>query len=181
VIALAVPLLVLLLSWRGVEKLRRTRRATHRAQDEVHQQLCVRADLITGLVERTSRLAPQERDLCHRVLVARACSMLADTAPRRRETEDQLQDAVADLLAAGDVHPRLGDDRMFRRLCGDLRRTEERLQDARARYNRCVEEHNQKRRSFPQNLLASHLDRFDACAQDELATCGPRAEVRVKP
>ena len=91
------------------------------------------------------------------------------TPETKLSANDRLSNLLAKLLLAGETHPKIGTDRNFRIFEEEIKNSEDRVADARLKYNDSLEHYNARIQSFPYNLVAriSGFQRNDAYFQTE--------------
>lgn len=125
------------------------------AWSDVDVQLQRRHDLVPQLVAAVRGYADHEQSVLSAVaeLRARAAMPIA----QRGELERRLGGETARLLALQERYPQLKASENFRQLQTSLDDTENRLAEARGRYNATVLQFNSAIQQFPQLLLAGPL------------------------
>ena len=121
---------------------------------EVDNQLLRRSDLIPNLVETVKGFAQQEKDIFIAVADARARMSGAQTPVEKIEAAKAETSALARLLVVVENYPQLKSDANFAKLMDALEGTENRLAQARRRYNEEVQTFNTQIVRFPTNLFA---------------------------
>lgn len=161
---LLVPMLALLLSGCGYNKIQQQDEAVTAAWSEVVNQYQRRADLVPNLVNTVKGYAEQEKSVLVEVTEARARvgginatpELLNDPAAfeKFQQAQGQLTSALSRLLVVTENYPNLKSDASFRDLQAQLEGTENRITVARKRYIDAVQTYNITVRSFPSNLTA---------------------------
>ena len=122
-----------------------------------------RADLIPNLVETVKGYASHEKETLEGVVNARskATQMTVDPenlTPEKlqeyQKAQGELGAALGRLIAISESYPDLKANENFRDLQVQLEGTENRINEARNKFNSVVQEYNVVIRSFPKNLLA---------------------------
>jgi LemA protein len=142
---------------------------------------------VPNLVEAVKGYAKHEHDTLTAVTEARAKvgsvqvskEMLdrPDAVARYQQAQSQLGSALSRLLVVAEQYPNLKADQTFLDLQNQLEGTENRINVARVRYNRAVEEFNVSIRTFPNSLTNSlllHLTRKEPFKADEGARVAPK-------
>jgi LemA protein len=123
---------------------------------DIDTELKRRYELIPNLVTTVKAYAAHERDVLERVTRLRSqCAADHGTPAQQSVNENQLTDALRQLLAVVENYPALKADEHFRKLQDELIVTENRIQAARRFFNGNVRDYRNKRESVPTNLIAS--------------------------
>lgn len=126
------------------------------AWSNVDTELKRRYELIPNLVAAIKGYAAHERETLERVIEMRNTCMADDGSTSHQEgTEKQLVVAVQKLLVVAEAYPDLKADKNFLQLQNELVNTEDRIQAARRFYNGNVRDYENRRESFPGNLVAN--------------------------
>ncbi|MGA3175268.1 MAG: LemA family protein [Syntrophorhabdales bacterium] len=146
-----------------------------------------RADLVPNLVEVVKGYAKHENETFKAVTEARAKvgtvqvskEMLGrpEAVAGFQQAQSQLGSALSRLLVVAEQYPNLKANQNFLDLQNQLEGTENRINVARVRYNRAVQEFNSGIRTFPNSLTNSlllHLTRKEPFKADEGARTAPR-------
>ena len=142
-----------------------------------------RADLIPNLVETVKGYASHEKETLEGVVNARskATSITLDpenmTPEKMKEfqaAQGELSSALGRLIAISESYPDLKANENFRDLQVQLEGTENRINEARNKYNTAVQNYNVKIRRFPNSLLSGifgfdKMQKFEAEAGAEKA------------
>ena len=146
-----------------------------------------RADLIPNLVETVKGYASHEKETLEGVVNARAkaTSINIDTddlTPEKlqqfQQAQGELSQALGRLIAVSEAYPDLKANENFRDLQVQLEGTENRINEARNKYNTAVQNYNLKIRRFPNSLL-SGIFGFDKMTKFE-AEAGAQKAPEVK-
>ena len=154
----------------------------------VETQYQRRADLIPNLVNTVKGYASHEKETLEGVVEARskATQMTVDAndlTPEKLAEYQKAQGAVTSalgkLLAITENYPDLKANQNFLELQAQLEGTENRITEARKRYNEAVQDYNVLIRKFPNNLFAgmfgfSKKEKFEASSG---ASEAPKVEV----
>lgn len=142
-----------------------------------------RADLIPNLVETVKGYAKHEQETLENVVNARSkatqITLDAETlTPEKlkefQEAQGELGSALGKLIAIQENYPDLKANENFRDLQVQLEGTENRINEARNKFNGVVQQYNIVIRKFPKNILAgifgfNTMDKFEAEAGAENA------------
>lgn len=137
--------------------------AVSTAWSNVETQYQRRADLIPNLVNTVKGYAQHEKTTLEAVMSARskATQITVDPAnltPEKmkeyQQAQGEISNALGKLLAITENYPELKANQSFSELQAQLEGTENRITEARKRYNAAVEEYNILVRSFPNNIFA---------------------------
>ena len=142
----------------------------------VETQYQRRADLIPNLVNTVKGYATHEKETLEGVVAARSQATqikvdAADLTPEKLAEYQKAQGAVTSalgkLLAITENYPDLKANQNFLELQAQLEGTENRITEARKRYNEAVQDYNVLIRKFPNNLFArmfgfSKKEKFEA-------------------
>ena len=148
-----------------------------------------RADLIPNLVEVVKGYAKHEADTLLAVTEARAKvgslqatkDMVNDPQAfaRFQQAQGQLSGALSRLMVVVEKYPDLKANQNFLDLQNQLEGTENRINVARVRYNKAVQEFNVSIRTFPNSLTNSlllHLARKEPFKADEGVKTAPKVK-----
>jgi LemA protein len=142
-----------------------------------------RADLIPNLVETVKGYAAHEQGTFEAVVNARAKATQitldpANLTPEKlqefQKAQGELGAALGRLIAVQENYPDLKANENFKDLQVQLEGTENRINEARNKFNTVVQQYNVVIRSFPKNILAgifgfSKMDKFEADADAQSA------------
>ena len=142
-----------------------------------------RADLIPNLVETVKGYAAHEQGTFEAVVNARAkatqiildpTNLTPEKLQEFQKAQGELGSALGKLIAISENYPELKANENFRDLQVQLEGTENRINEARNKFNAAVQNYNVVIRSFPKNILAgifgfSKMDKFEAEAGAEKA------------
>ena len=142
-----------------------------------------RADLIPNLVEVVKGYASHEKETLEGVVAARSkatqvtldpANMTPEKLKEFQQAQGELGAALGRLIAIQENYPDLKANENFRDLQAQLEGTENRINEARNKYNGIVQKYNVTVRSFPANIFAGmfgfeKMDKFEAEAGAEKA------------
>ena len=142
-----------------------------------------RADLIPNLVEVVKGYAEHEKGTFEAVVNARAKATQITLDPTNltpeklqefQKAQGELGSALGRLLAVQENYPELKANENFKDLQVQLEGTENRINEARNKFNSMVQNYNVVIRSFPKNILAGifgfrKMDKFEADADAQNA------------
>lgn len=171
----------------GYNQMQAKEEAVFAAWGDVEATYQRRADLVPNLVEVVKGYAKHENETLTAVTEARARvgtvqvskEMLdrPDAVARYQQAQSQLGSALSRLLVVAEQYPNLKANQNFLDLQNQLEGTENRINVARVRYNRAVQEFNTSIRTFPNSLTNSlllHLTRKEPFKADEGARVAPK-------
>ncbi len=122
---------------------------------QVENQYQRRFDLIPNLVNTVKGYAKHETEIFTQIAEARAKLSGARTTIEKVRATNELEGALARLLAIVENYPNLKANENFIRLQDELSGTENRITVERQRYNEVVRMYNIMIRRFPSNIIAS--------------------------
>ena len=142
-----------------------------------------RADLIPNLVETVKGYAAHEQGTFEAVVNARAKATQITLDPENltpeklqefQKAQGELGSALGRLIAVQENYPELKANENFKDLQVQLEGTENRINEARNKFNSVVQNYNVTIRSFPKNILAGifgfrKMDKFEADADAQHA------------
>ena len=142
-----------------------------------------RADLIPNLVETVKGYASHEKETLEGVVNARSKATQITLDPQNmtpeklkefQQAQGELGAALGRLIAIQENYPDLKANENFRDLQVQLEGTENRINEARNKYNTAVQTYNVKIRRFPNSLLSGmfgfdRMSKFEAEAGAEKA------------
>ena len=142
-----------------------------------------RADLIPNLVETVKGYAKHEQETLENVINARskatqitldAESLTPEKMKEFQEAQGELGSALGKLIAIQENYPDLKANENFKELQVQLEGTENRINEARNKFNTAVQNYNLVIRSFPKNILAGFFN-FDKMAKFEADAAAQKA------
>ncbi|HZP67597.1 MAG TPA: LemA family protein [Rudaea sp.] len=145
------------------------------AFSDIDVELQRRHDLVPQLAAVVKGYAQHEQATLEAVAGLRVRAQAAASIAERGALETELGGRVANLLALEERYPELKASANFLALERDLVGVEDRLQDARRRYNAAVQRYNTMIERFPASLLARAfaLRALDFFAADGDAAAAP--------
>lgn len=140
------------------------REAINGAWSQVDADLQRRADLIPNLVETVKGYAKEETGVIQSISNARAGLLNAKSPQEKIDANQKLEGALGRLLVVVENYPNLKANQNFQSLQFQLEGTENRILQARRRYNEAVQNYNTTLQLFPNNIVAgmSGFQREDA-------------------
>ena len=185
-----VALLGAALSGCGYNTMQANEEAVKAAWGDVESSYQRRADLIPNLVQVVKAYAKHERETLTAVTEARAKvgevklspAMLEDPAAlaQFQQAQGALSSSLSRLMLVVERYPDLKANQNFLDLQSQLEGTENRINVARSRYNKSVENFNTSIRIFPNNLtnrFLLHLKLKEPFRADEGAAQAPKVEM----
>jgi LemA protein len=173
----------------GYNEMQSKEEAVFAAWGDVEAAYQRRADLVPNLVEVVKGYAKHENETLVAVTEARAKvgsvqvskEMLArpEAIQQFQQAQSQLGGALSRLLVVSEQYPALKADQGFRDLQNQLEGTENRINVARVRYNRAVQDFNTSIRIFPNSLTNSwllHLNRKEPFKAEGGAATAPKVK-----
>ncbi len=131
------------------------RESVDTAHAEIDTVLQRRMDLIPNLVATVNALSDHELEVVNSVTDARAAMAGAATTEEALAASEELTRAVNNLLVVVENYPEITADSGYIGLMDELSGTENRIANARRKYNEAVQDYNKKVISFPGNLMAN--------------------------
>ena len=142
-----------------------------------------RADLIPNLVETVKGYAAHEQETLEGVVAARSKATSINLDPENmtpeklkeyQQAQGELSTALGRLIAIQENYPDLKANENFRDQQVQLEGTENRINEARNKYNTAVQDYNMKIRRFPNSMLSGifgfdRMQKFEAEAGAEKA------------
>jgi LemA protein len=182
-----IGMLFSLLTGCGYNTMQANEEAVTAAWGDVEASYQRRADLIPNLVEVVKGYAKHEADTLKAVTEARAKvgSMQASkdlindpqAFAKFQQAQGQLSGALSRLMVVVEKYPDLKANQNFLDLQNQLEGTENRINVARVRYNKSVQDFNTSIRTFPNSLTNSlmlHLARKEPFKSEEGAKVAPK-------
>ena len=182
-----IGMLFSLLTGCGYNTMQANEEAVTAAWGDVEASYQRRADLIPNLVEVVKGYAKHEADTLKAVTEARAKvgsvqaskDLINDPQAfaKFQQAQGQLSGALSRLMVVVEKYPDLKANQNFLDLQNQLEGTENRINVARVRYNKTVQEFNTSIRTFPNSLTNSlmlHLKRKEPFKAEEGAKVAPK-------
>lgn len=173
----------------GYNSMQASEEAVFAAWGDVEASYQRRADLIPNLVEVVRGYAKHEAETLKAVTEARSRvgsmqltkDMLQspEAMGKFQEAQGQLSSALSRLMVVVERYPDLKANQNFMDLQNQLEGTENRINVARVRYNKAVQDFNTSIRTFPNSLTNSlllHLERKEPFKADEGARTAPKVK-----
>lgn len=142
-----------------------------------------RADLIPNLAKTVQAYAKHERETFEAVTKARASvsqvkldteNLTPEKLQQFQNAQGELSQALGRLMVVAERYPELKANENFKDLQVQLEGTENRINEARQKYNGAVQTYNQNVRSFP-NVIFAGVFGFDRMAKFEAAAGAEKA------
>lgn len=121
---------------------------------DISVQLERRADLIPNLVNTVKGYAAHETEVINSITTSREKLLNADNVEEMADANQELSNAINNLLVIVENYPDLKANTNFIQLQDELAGTENRIAVARKDYNDAVKSYNKEIKSFPNNILA---------------------------
>lgn len=131
---------------------------------DVESQYQRRADLIPNIVATVKGYAEHEKGTFEAVVEARAKAtsinltvddLNEENMKKFQEAQSQVSSALGRLIAVSENYPELKANEQFMELQAQLEGTENRINEARNKFNAAVKDYNLIVRRFPGNIMAS--------------------------
>ena len=130
-------------------------RADIRAEwEDVDEALQHRAALVADLVAAGQKIATLRPDIVSQVAAARKQVSAGPGPVDKIQAHLRLSNALARVLVEAENHPQLRDNPEFLGLQEEIRNSDDRIAEARLKYNDTLEHYNARIQTFPQNLVA---------------------------
>jgi LemA protein len=184
-----IGMLFSLLTGCGYNTMQANEEAVTAAWGDVEASYQRRADLIPNLVEVVKGYAKHEADTLKAVTEARAKvgsvqaskDLINDPQAfaKFQQAQGELSGALSRLMVVVEKYPDLKANQNFLDLQNQLEGTENRINVARVRYNKAVQEFNTSIRIFPNSLTNSlmlHLTRKEPFKAEEGAKVAPKVK-----
>ena len=154
IIVLVIVVLIVLWVMGAYNKLVVLRNRVKDQWSQVDVVLKRRADLIPNLVETVKGYASHEKDTLDAVITARNKAVSATTPEDEMQANGELSHALNRLLAIAESYPELKANTNFLELQKELKETEDKITYARQFYNDTVLAYQNKKETFPSNIVA---------------------------
>ena len=115
-----------------------------------------RYDLIPNLVETVKGYAKHEKEALEDVMKARYSCMTADNPADKAKNENWLAGTLKSLFAVAENYPDLKANQNYMEMMNSLQNIETEIASSRKYYNGAVKSFNNKRETFPSNIVAKH-------------------------
>jgi LemA protein len=159
--------------------------AAYEALSNVEATYQRRADLIPNLVEVVKGYAKHESQTLENVIAARAKATQItisadDLTPEKIEAfqkaQSELSAALGKLMAVAEAYPDLKASQNFSDLQAQLEGTENRINEARQKYNKSVKDYNASIRRFPGSIISSMtgFEKMEMFTAEETAKNAPK-------
>ena len=154
------------------------------ALSNVQTQYQRRADMMPQLAKIVKAYAKHEKETFEAVTKARnaatqihldASNLTPEKMKEYEMAQNQVAQAFSRLIAVAEAYPELKASENFKALQVQEEGTENRISEARKKYNEAVQDYNQTVRHFPNSLLAGMFG-FDKMAKFE-AAAGPELDI----
>jgi LemA protein len=189
IVAVVVVLAIVLWVVVTYNGLVRARNAYQNGFAQIDVQLTRRHDLIPNLVEVAKGYIRHERETLEAVIRARGAAVTAqsqasgnpgdpDAMRRLSESENMLTQTLGRLFALTEAYPDLKANQNMMQLSEELTSTENRVAFARQSFNDQVMSYNNRRETFPGNLIAGRFG-FRPAALLEVDTPEARQAPRI--
>ncbi|MBP8959702.1 MAG: LemA family protein [Bacteroidales bacterium] len=150
-IVLVVLFLVSVLIYNRLVSLRNNREQAFADIDVILRQ---RHDLVNQLVDSVKGYISHERGVLNEVTEARANAMKAKTINEKIEAETKLSTAIEGLRVSLEAYPNLKANQNFMNLQNEISNIENRLAEARKKFNSVTKKLNVAVEMFPSNIIA---------------------------
>lgn len=121
---------------------------------QIDVQLKRRHDLIPNLIETVKGYMTHERQTLENITLARSTAMNATSIADKVKAEGALTDLMGKLQIAVEAYPDLKANQNFLALQEELTSTENKISYSRQAYNDSVLFYNNKKQTFPSNIIA---------------------------
>ena len=132
----------------------RLRNQVKNAWAQIDVQLKRRHDLIPNLIETVKGYMVHERQTLEGITQARSAAMNATTIQDKVQAEGMLSGLMGKLQVAVEAYPDLKANQNFMSLQEELTSTENKISFSRQNYNDQVLFYNNKKQTFPSNIVA---------------------------
>ncbi len=168
VLAVVALVLIAVVGW-GVSSyngLVSTREEVTAAQANVEVYMQRRADLVPNLVNTVQAYADHEEEVFTALADARAALSGANTVDELNAANDALDSALSRLLVVVENYPELKSNENFINLQDELAGSENRIAQARNKYNEMARDYNTRIQRFPTSIIAG-IGNFEQSAYFE--------------
>lgn len=155
-----------------------SRNRVDNAWSQIDVQLRRRYDLIPNLVNTVKGYAAHEKGIFERVAEARSAGIAAKNVPDQAKAENQISQALRQLLAVSENYPDLKANQNFLALQEELTGTEGRIAFARQFYNDTAMRYNNRVQQFPSSVVAGmfNFTKREYFEIEEAATATPNVQ-----
>ena len=152
-----IVVLVLIVLWfvLSYNSFVRLRNQIDNAWSQIDVQLKRRFDLIPNLMNTVKGYMKHEKDTLTEITEARTSFLNAKSIKDKAKAENQLEGALKTIFAVAENYPNLKASENFMQLQEELSGTESKIAYSRQHYNDSVQSYENKRETFPSNLIAN--------------------------
>lgn len=136
------------------------RKAALRARLRLEAQLKQRRELLPSLALSAAAVEGLDRSFAYALSEMKEKCAACDTLAKRIACEAEVSEKLKQLFDAANARPELNQDEHFLHLRGSLAAAEDKIQNAKKRYNSAARDFNTLASVVPLNLVADTLD-FD--------------------
>lgn len=168
VLAVVALVLIAVVGWSvsSYNGLVSTREEVTAAQANVEVYMQRRADLVPNLVNTVQAYADHEEEVFTALADARAALSGANTVDELNAANGALDSALSRLLVVVENYPELKSNENFLNLQDELAGSENRIAQARNKYNEMARDYNTRIQRFPTSIIAG-IGNFEASAYFE--------------
>ncbi len=154
-IVLAIVVAVLLLVVFSYNSLVRAKNTVENAFSDIDVQLKNRFDVVENLVNTVKWYAEHEKSLLENITKSRTAYMNAKDDNEKIKADNMLSSTLKSLFAVAENYPDLKANQNFLDLQNKLYDLENKIAASRRYYNSAVREYENKRETFPSNIIAN--------------------------
>ncbi len=160
VIGVALLLTIILVTWwiTTYNKLIRLENDIDESYSTMDVYMKKRYDLIPNLVETVKGYVKHEKNVLEDVMKARYSCMTANSPEDKAKNEGLLAGTLKSLFAVAENYPTLQANKNFVELMNSLQNIETEIANSRKYYNGSVKLYNNKKETFPSNIVAKHYN-----------------------
>ena len=129
----------------------------NRSWSDIDADLQRRADLIPNLVETVKGYAKEETGIMETIANSRSALLNAQSPQQKIDAYNQMNSALGRLLVVVENYPNLKANENFKSLQFQLEGTENRILQARRRYNEAIQKYNTTCRCSPTTSWRRHV------------------------